>query len=59
MTTTRDKLINEILTLKDKAISQGFDWPTQDIHEVTDLEILKEFLKDGEEFFVVEASFEG
>jgi hypothetical protein len=37
--TRREKSIQFILDHKEEAISKGYDFPTQDINEATDLEI--------------------
>ena len=48
-TQVKAKIINEIQSLKAKAISAGFDFPTQD-PETASLDELKEFLNELKQF---------
>jgi hypothetical protein len=46
---TRTEIISAIQANKDRAIGLGYDWPTVDIHDEPDDELL-EFLVELEEF---------
>ena len=47
----RQEVIEQIFSLKSKAIKEGFDWPTNDSTENVTTEVLAEFLEELKDFF--------